>query len=108
MKKVFLTLFAAATGLAAIAQTDFWVWKDGVAKKTIPADSITFAEPNFADLYHDGSEAGYNYVDLGLTSGTKWATMNLGAKTPQDYGNYYAWGETDTKAPTSTAAHTTS
>ena len=49
------------------------------------------------DIYHDGAEAGYNYVDLGLTSGTRWATANVGAKTPQDYGNYYAWGEVTTK-----------
>lgn len=37
------------------------------------------------------------YVDLGLTSGTLWATMNVGAKKPEQYGNYYAWGETNTK-----------
>lgn len=34
------------------------------------------------------------YVDLGLPSGTLWATCNVGAKTPEDYGDYYAWGET--------------
>lgn len=34
------------------------------------------------------------YVDLDLPSGTLWATMNVGAKSPEDYGNYYAWGET--------------
>ena len=32
-----------------------------------------------------------------MTSGTKWATANVGASKPQDYGNYYAWGETTTK-----------
>lgn len=37
---------------------------------------------------------GHEYVDLGLPSGTKWATMNVGATSPEDYGNYYAWGET--------------
>gem|GEM_PF-6553276 len=37
------------------------------------------------------------YVDLGLPSGTKWATCNVGAKNPEDYGNYFAWGETGTK-----------
>jgi hypothetical protein len=101
MKKVFLTLFAAAVSVAAIAQ--FYVCKDGVVVYKIDdgiADSITFTEPNFSkviDLYHDGTEAGYNYVDLGLTSGTKWATANVGADRPQDYGNYYAWGETTTK-----------
>ena len=38
---------------------------------------------------------GHEYVDLGLT--VKWATCNIGAKRPSDYGNYYAWGETKTK-----------
>ena len=36
----------------------------------------------------------HEFVDLGLPSGTKWATMNVGASTPEDYGNYFAWGET--------------
>ena len=37
------------------------------------------------------------YVDLGLPSGLKWATCNLGAKQPKEYGDYYAWGETKSK-----------
>ena len=37
-------------------------------------------------------------VDLGLPSGTKWANMNVGAKSPADYGDYFAWGETKTKS----------
>jgi len=48
-------------------------------------------------LYSSGKERGHSYVDLGLPSGSKWATCNIGAATPQDYGNYYAWGETTTK-----------
>ena len=36
---------------------------------------------------------GHEYVDLGLPSGLKWATCNVGANTPEEYGNYYAWGE---------------
>ena len=36
---------------------------------------------------------GHEYVDLGLTSGTLWATMNVGASSPSDYGDYFAWGE---------------
>ena len=38
------------------------------------------------------------FVDLGLPSGTLWATMNLGASSPEDYGDYFAWGETETKS----------
>ena len=41
---------------------------------------------------------GHEYVDLGLPSGTKWATCNVGAFSPYDYGDYYAWGETTTKS----------
>lgn len=37
---------------------------------------------------------GYDYVDLGLPSGTLWATMNVGAKKPSDYGLYFQWGDT--------------
>ena len=96
MKKIFMTLFAAVMSMAVMAQADVWVWKNGVPVKTVQADSITFTNP-IADVYHDGTEAGYYYVDLGLTSGTKWATCNVGAKKPQDYGNYYAWGEVATK-----------
>ena len=40
---------------------------------------------------------GLEYVDLGLSSGLKWASMNLGATTPYEPGNYYAWGETEPK-----------
>ena len=40
----------------------------------------------------------YEYVDLGLPSGLKWATCNVGAENPEDYGDYYAWGETSTKS----------
>jgi len=45
-----------------------------------------------------GTINGHEYVDLGLPSGLKWATCNVGANSPEDYGNYYAWGETTTKS----------
>ena len=41
---------------------------------------------------HDGE-----YVDLGLPSGTLWATCNVGASAPEQYGDYFAWGETAPK-----------
>ncbi len=41
-----------------------------------------------------GKEKGHEYVDLGLPSGTKWATCNIGASTPEGFGLYFAWGET--------------
>lgn len=45
-----------------------------------------------------GTENGYEWVDLGLPSGLKWATCNVGANAPKYYGDYYAWGETTTKS----------
>ena len=39
----------------------------------------------------------YEAVDLGLPSGVKWATCNVGATSPEEYGGYYAWGETEEK-----------
>ena len=41
---------------------------------------------------------GHEYVDLGLPSGLKWATCNVGASSPEQYGDYYAWGEIETKS----------
>ena len=43
-----------------------------------------------------GTINGHEWVDLGLS--VKWATCNVGASSPSDYGNYYAWGETTTKS----------
>ncbi|MBQ5896423.1 MAG: hypothetical protein IIW75_07655 [Bacteroidaceae bacterium] len=49
--------------------------------------------PDSTNTYINGHE----YVDLGLSSGTKWATCNVGASKPEEYGGYYAWGETEEK-----------
>ena len=45
-----------------------------------------------------GEENGHEYVDLGLPSGLKWATCNVGANSPEEYGDYFAWGETQPKS----------
>ena len=42
---------------------------------------------------HSGTIDGHDYVDLWLPSGTLWATMNVGADSPEDYGDHFAWGE---------------
>ena len=42
-----------------------------------------------------GKSNGHEYVDLGLSA--KWATCNVGANSPEEYGDYYAWGETEAK-----------
>ena len=61
----------------------------------------TFVAPNVSACVEDGhvhymgfpKTNGYDYVDLGLPSGTLWATCNVGASSPEEYGDYYAWGE---------------
>ena len=45
----------------------------------------------------DNTPAGVEAVDLGLPSGIKWASCNVGATKPEEYGGYYAWGETEEK-----------
>lgn len=46
----------------------------------------------------NGTANGHEYVDLGLPSGLKWATCNVGATSPEDFGDYFAWGDTKTKS----------
>lgn len=53
---------------------------------------------NLVVTTHGGGFNGHEYVDLGLPSGTLWATCNVGASTPEEYGNYYAWAETEQKS----------
>lgn len=43
----------------------------------------------------DGIIGGHEYVDLGLPSGTLWATYNVGATSPYEKGLYFAWGEVE-------------
>jgi hypothetical protein len=51
---------------------------------------------SFKTLEYDKID-GHAYVDLGLPSGLKWATCNVGADSPEEYGDYFAWGETSPK-----------
>lgn len=51
----------------------------------------------FPELVVEDPYNGHDYVDLGLPSGLKWATMNIGATTVEGYGSRFAWGETTSK-----------
>lgn len=55
--------------------------------------NVTVSSPSgdCPDVHHP------HLVDLGLPSGTKWACCNVGANNPEEYGGYYAWGETEEK-----------
>ena len=71
MKKAFFTLAAMLT--SALAMSQFYVYKDGeviLSMESGVADSITFSKPQL-QVYKTGTEDGHDYVDLGLTSGTK-------------------------------------
>ena len=59
---------------------------------------ITIADINaIINIIMGGAQPEPDYVDLGLPSGTLWATRNVGASSPEDYGDYFAWGETEPK-----------
>ena len=58
---------------------------------------ISVAGLNAQNEINRGVINGHEYVDLGLPSGLKWATCNIGATTPEGYGDRFAWGEITTK-----------
>ncbi len=77
-------LLALALAVSAFGQKT-------ITKPVLPQNSTTVTESSGT-----GTINGHDYVDLGLS--VKWATCNVGASSPSDYGNYYAWGETSTKS----------
>ncbi len=91
MKKstiVFFTLVMACA-MSCFAQSDILVWKNGLTTRVLRVDSVSFVAPPV--------ETKHDYVDLGLPSGLKWATCNIGANQPFGYGDLFAWGETVSK-----------
>lgn len=82
MKKNITTLCMAALlmmGAASCKKEDSGINKDNpVVNEDNPQGSL---------------ENGHKFVDLGLS--VKWATCNVGAANPWDYGDYFAWGETE-------------
>ena len=94
MKKIFTLIAFLAVSLCSMAQSQyFYEWKDGkyIQRSVSEVDSITFS-------LADAPDKEYKYVDLGLPSGTLWADRNVGADSPEAYGDYFAWGETTTKS----------
>ena len=78
----FITNFDTTAELAAFsATTDF-------GRPHVPLTEDDSKVHYFEDHYN-----GHQYVDLGLPSGTKWATMNVGASSETDYGNHYQYGK---------------
>lgn len=59
--------------------------------------SVGMVSCNKEEIKEIGNPGGEKWVNLGLPSGLLWAKCNLGANVPEGYGDYYAWGETQTK-----------
>ena len=74
MKRILTIIAVVAIGLVFFTSCESSIEENGVGK-------------------HNDHE----YVDLGLPSGLKWATCNVGATTPEEYGDYFAWGEVEPK-----------
>ena len=91
MKKLLTLILLLALFLAGMAASQFFIVNKTDGSQLYFAisevDSISFYDPQ----EHD-------YVDLGLPSGTMWATCNLGADSPEEDGDYFAWGETTPKS----------
>lgn len=77
------------------------VWDESPVKVTIEpvsisgykAEPVTITVSGSCEYNLEYEKMVYEAIDLGLPSGTKWASMNVGAESPEGYGNYYAWGE---------------
>lgn len=65
--------------------------------RTLKATAVLMLMMVFAAGCTKSSYQGRQYVDLGLPSGALWATCNVGADAPEDYGECFAWGETESK-----------
>lgn len=70
------------------------MYEDG-AKLTVTSDTELFAQWVRLSCEELSDANGHEYVDLGLS--VKWATCNLGASSPEELGDKYAWGEVQTK-----------
>ena len=86
--------------LTATADENFTFvnWTEGstvVSTNAIYTFTVTGGRTLVANFSYSGGA--YAYVDLGLPSGLLWATCNVGADAPWDYGDYFAWGETQPK-----------
>ena len=87
--KTWLWALLGGLSVAAVIAAIFLGGRKSVPSVTVPSVTVSAAT---------GSINGHEWVDLGLPSGLKWATCNVGASSPSDYGNYYAWGETAPKS----------
>ncbi|MBS7347104.1 MAG: DUF1566 domain-containing protein [Muribaculaceae bacterium] len=88
MKRLVIFLLVALIPMMAVPK-DPISCSEKQKPTSVKKQSVTVSEP-------DGFVNDHGYVDLGLS--VKWATCNVGAGSPSDYGDFYAWGETSTKS----------
>ena len=79
-----------STACAMVLHFTKWNWYDGDTYGVERCDGLPVRAVRAPEEEHE-------YVDLGLPSGTLWATCNVGASAPEEYGDYFAWGETAPK-----------
>lgn len=92
MRKFIYTLILVSVQLTALAQTVNVHFKNGQQIR-YNADNVDYVD--FSEKAEEPTTTAGNIVDLGLS--VYWASCNLGAEKPEEYGNYYAWGETKPK-----------
>jgi hypothetical protein len=83
------------SGIAAVSDNG-WVTAKSAGSATITAYASSGKSASCTVTVSSTNLNGHTAVDLGLS--VKWATCNVGASSPEGYGNYYAWGETSTKS----------
>ena len=71
---------------------------DVVAEEKVVLPDAVKTEPEEKKTLGKINANGHEYVDLGLPSGTLWATCNVGAIKPEEFGDYFAWGEVEPKS----------
>lgn len=88
--KISSLLLALSLTTVASAKTQVCLYTNGkeICYDADKVDSISFFNDTLSMLNL------HEYVDLGLPSGTKWATMNIGANAPEEFGDFFYWGGT--------------
>lgn len=95
MKRLIIMAAFLSVCMLSIAQTD-GSYSMRVYLSDGSVDTYSVSEVDSVVFVELCEINGYEYVNLGLS--VLWATCNIGADSPEDYGNYYAWGETETKS----------
>ena len=80
-----------------ITATDLSAEERRAVQLKLQSTTTEYSWSEYFTVHQGASLEGHVFVDLGLPSGVKWATCNVGATKPEEYGAYYAWGEVNIK-----------